>query len=411
MFLVTPRREAAPAIPWTYLTNWAACLICLLTAPALLSAATWYCSPTGSDSNPGTSSQPFRSVAAGVAAANPGDTIVLQDGTYPPDTTFGDGTLRGWLLWINKSGAPGAPITLTAEHKQKAILDCGNSYNGPQTGCKGYIYLGDPGPAYWVFQDLVFANTYDIALSMNSSTPAHDITVQGCLFENIGQHVTSTDVGMDAIYANQGHYNLLFNGNAFTGIGRLPGSTYMANDHALYLHSFNTTVINNVFYGYIGGWGVQTAIGFSGIIANNTFAFTSANTGGQVILWDVASGNVTVENNIFYNPPVGLAVNTCSFSAPSCSLNSNLVYNGIIGPIESCDGSATYCTPSDTLFANPEFVNPASNFHLELGSPAIDAGVTVPGVTTDYDGVARPQAGPFDIGAYALPHSVPVFRR
>ena len=40
--------------------------------------------------------------------------------------------------------------------------------------------------------------------------------------------------------------------------------------------------MNNVFYGFIAGWGVQTAAGVSrGIIANNTFAFTSPNTAAR----------------------------------------------------------------------------------------------------------------------------------
>ena len=34
------------------------------------------------------------------------------------------------------------------------------------------------------------------------------------------------------------------------------------------------------------------------------------------------------------------------------------------------------------------------------GSPAIDAGVPIAGLSTDLDGVPRPQGAPFDIGAY-----------
>ena len=34
------------------------------------------------------------------------------------------------------------------------------------------------------------------------------------------------------------------------------------------------------------------------------------------------------------------------------------------------------------------------------GSPAINAGVTLSTVTTDFDGVSRPQGGVYDIGAY-----------
>jgi hypothetical protein len=396
------RISAATATPRrARLARWTVSAISLFLVPAFLNAATYYASPTGSDTNPGTNSQPFRTVARGIQAASAGDTIVLKDGTYPADTPLGGGSRSTWLLWINKSGAPGAPITLKAENKQKAILDCGNAYNGSKTGCMGYIYLGNPGPAYWVFQDLVFTRTYDIAFLMNASTPAHDITVKGCRFEQIGQHVTAQTTGMNGLYANQGHYNLVFDGNVFNNIGRLPGSTYMFNDHGLYLHSSNTTVINNVFYGSISGWGVQTASGFSGLIANNTFAFTAQNTGGQVMLWDPASGGITVRNNVFYNPPGGVGVATCGLTASSCVLDHNLVYGGSIGGRPGCGSSTTVCTSSNTSSGNPGFVNASGgDFHLTTGSPAIDAGVSVSGVATDADGVSRPQGGSLDLGAF-----------
>jgi len=46
---------------------------------------------------------------------------------------------------------------------------------------------------------------------------------------------------------------------------------------------------------------------------------------------------------------------------------------------------------------NPDFVNPASDWHLQAGSPCIDAGVNV-GLTTDYED--DPVADPPEIGAY-----------
>jgi hypothetical protein len=45
------------------------------------------------------------------------------------------------------------------------------------------------------------------------------------------------------------------------------------------------------------------------------------------------------------------------------------------------------------------FVNPSVwNYHLTVGSAAIDAGVDA-GVTTDIDGDTRPQGNGYDIGA------------
>jgi hypothetical protein len=47
------------------------------------------------------------------------------------------------------------------------------------------------------------------------------------------------------------------------------------------------------------------------------------------------------------------------------------------------------------------FVNPAArDFHLQPGSPAIDAGVSIAVVTRDHDGTRRPQGLSYDIGAF-----------
>jgi hypothetical protein len=52
---------------------------------------------------------------------------------------------------------------------------------------------------------------------------------------------------------------------------------------------------------------------------------------------------------------------------------------------------------------NPMFLDillSALNLHLQTGSPLIDAGTTVAGLTMDHDGVSRPQGSGTDIGAY-----------
>jgi hypothetical protein len=55
---------------------------------------------------------------------------------------------------------------------------------------------------------------------------------------------------------------------------------------------------------------------------------------------------------------------------------------------------------SHSLTGDPAFVNPAADdYHLKVTSAAIDAG-TDAGVTTDFDGKARPQGAGYDIGAY-----------
>ena len=59
-----------------------------------------------------------------------------------------------------------------------------------------------------------------------------------------------------------------------------------------------------------------------------------------------------------------------------------------------------------SLFANPQFVNPAEkNFHLQRNSPAIDKGANLGAAivgTEDLDGAPRCRNEKIDIGCYEM---------
>jgi hypothetical protein len=58
-------------------------------------------------------------------------------------------------------------------------------------------------------------------------------------------------------------------------------------------------------------------------------------------------------------------------------------------------------TLTNNLITDPRFVNPAAfDFNIQTGSPAINAGVTLSQIQTDFKGTPRPQGGAYDIGAY-----------
>ena len=53
----------------------------------VVSAATYYVATNGSDSNPGTQSQPFQTVQKGLSVLQAGDTLYLRGGTYAATMT------------------------------------------------------------------------------------------------------------------------------------------------------------------------------------------------------------------------------------------------------------------------------------------------------------------------------------
>ena len=258
----------------------------LLFVACYLNAASYYVATTGSDSNSGTLAQPFHTVQRGVNAAGPGDTIVVRDGTYPG----GCSSTGSFAVSINKAGTASAWITLKAENKWRATLDA-------QNACHSYINLGS-GAAYWVIQDLRVINGYSGGIWSNSG--ASHITLRGNEIAFIGQRYFDSAIGIPGSYANASSHDLIYDGNVFHDIGRT-GGPQTVHDHALYAHSQNTTIVNNEFYQPIQGWAIQTASGFSGLIANNVFHGPNADREGQIMLWD-SNGSVTIRNNIYINP-------------------------------------------------------------------------------------------------------------
>jgi len=349
-------------------------------------AATHYVAPTGSDAAPGTSARPFRTLARAAGAAAPGDTIVLRDGVY----VMGDSSGTGYAVTIRTAGLPDAWITVRAEHKGRAILDCRDI-------CAGHLNF-DTGAAYWRIEGLVFEGAAAISILMNSIPAAHDLMFKGNEIRSVARHYTDSQLGMDGVYAGEGHYNLTFDGNVFHHIGRTGPRHMQAHDHGLYLHSSGTTIVNNIFYAPISGWGIQTASGFSGLIANNTFAFPMSSQRGQLTLWG-ENGAVTIRNNIFY-AAVQTAVHIWDFKSSACVIDHNLIH----GAVTVTDG--TGCKVAANSNGDPRFENAVRapyDFHLRPGSPAIGAGIPVPAAASDFDGEPRPGQAGFDAGAYRRP--------
>jgi hypothetical protein len=128
------------------------------------------------------------------------------------------------------------------------------------------------------------------------------------------------------------------------------------------------------------------------VVYNNTF-YNADLTGKYSPIqndWGtLSSAQVSIQNNIVMSSAGPSYIGGQGFGAGV--LSNNLWYGA---------GSAPG-GDSHPITGNPLFVNVGTDFHLQAGSPAIDAGAsTVSGVVTDdYDVVARPQGAAYDMGA------------
>ena len=355
------------------------------------SAATYYIATGGNDAGSGSSDAPFRTLARGVRAAIAGDTVVVRSGVYGHEaaaTGGDDDTSQHSPVVLSNSGSPGAWITIKAEHKWSAVLDCAMI-------CDAYIDLRNA--SYVVIQDFVITRGYKEGIHSNDA--AHHIALKGNRIEYIANRFSSTPYGLDGMYTNPQCHDFSIDGNVFHDIGR---TNLNWLDHALYLRGFNIAVTNNVFYNIPHGWSIQAADGLHNVvIANNIFAFgNGAGRDGQIMLWKTQS-NLTIRNNIFYGGR-NYAIARYHSTLSSCVIDHNLVYGagGVVPDSRGC------VLDANQMGEDPQFVNASSppyDFHLQPGSPAIRRGAPVPGVLTDIEGARRAAGTAPDLGAYAFP--------
>jgi hypothetical protein len=121
----------------------------------------------------------------------------------------------------------------------------------------------------------------------------------------------------------------------------------------------------------------------AGTLVNNTLADNDAGAGGEGI-WAGRYVSLTLTNTLISGHTVGITVTAPASS--TVSADTNLFYNDS-DPI----------TGTNAILEDPLLT---ANYHPGSGSPAIDAGLTIPWLTVDLEGNPRPQGAKYDIGAF-----------
>jgi hypothetical protein len=128
---------------------------------------------------------------------------------------------------------------------------------------------------------------------------------------------------------------------------------------------------------------------------------------GMIIPGD-AFNNLTITNNIFQGfgtRPIDIIGATKDYLL----IQNNIYYGNGSNSALIHDGTPTHYTNSGSLTSNPLFITAGSDFHLQAGSPAINAGVNE-GLTLDYEGSTvnnPPEIGAYEYGSSTPPVSVP----
>jgi hypothetical protein len=369
----------------------------IVTAP-LPSGSVLYVNPSGSDSNPGTFEQPFRTIQRAADLVNPGDTVMVQDGVY----TDSDGDRV--VVKLRRGGTSTARITFLSEHRWGARIDGQN--NTSRTGFEfstGANFVRLEG-----FEITGIGNTVptDGASGVLIYNGGSDCEIVGNHIHDCGRACTDTANGENAIFVGSQN-RVLIEGNLIHDVGRFapgeqgcnPSSTnYQNHDHGLYINQANdVTVRNNIFYNCKRGWCIQIYPGPSDRIKidNNTFAFENPYRDGHIIVGADGADN-EIKNNIFYDP-LNAAIRLYSGTQTNMVIANNMIYGGGV-----YSGTATAVVIFIINWPNtdPLLVSPLTyDFHLRAVSPAIDVGLSIFTVIYDFDGVIRPQGAGYNLGA------------
>jgi uncharacterized repeat protein (TIGR01451 family) len=354
-------------------------------------SGTYYVSPTGSDSNPGSSSAPFKTIQRAANLVNPGDTVIVRDGTYSNAAASGVGSK---LITMSRGGTASSWVTFMAEHTWGAVIDGLNN-----TTAEGWSFAA----SYIRVQGFEVTGFSDDAFSNYGGGQYLDIV--GNHIHDMGRYCTTTGIGRDGIYLSSS--NVTVEQNVIHDIGRYaPGENgctnsayYQTNDHAIYVSGANNVMIrNNVFYRNLRGWSIQVypnpVDNLS--ILNNTFAFPNPWEPGHIIV-AAAVTNSRIDNNIFYQPnAAGVHFYTTS-GYSNLTLSNNITHQGTIS--DATPSGVAISNNKDNM--NPMLANPSGyDFRLTSGSPAIDTGMMLADVPQDYAGLARPQGAGYDLGAF-----------
>lgn len=389
--------------------------VCILaTAPFLIvtaHSATYYVATTGSDSNPGTSSKPWQTVAYATAAMNPGDTTYVRSGIY-----------KERIVQFRKTGTQLAPIKLLSAPGESPIIDCIDRSKTHR------ILIEHPSgplnPMGWItIEGFEIRNCYN-GIKVISG---HDLTIR----RNWIHHNTPGS----GILGNGTRVLIdrnIINHNADIEGCKTGTATCKPGGHGVYFNGTSINITNNIIYDNLV-FGVQLngsaasttykphihpspeyALSEDWVIAHNTFAYSWRGAG--LVVWGFSCNNARIYNNIFYENGAANSWGTqgVHFTSTTCTgitIRNNLFYTNRSETMLALGSGAkeeiNYSQSGNIVNVSPPgFINapatlPASpNFALTKLSPAIDGGLTLTMIKTAFDGTPRPQGRAYDIGAY-----------
>ena len=401
-------------------------------------AGTYYVSPTGDNTNPGTKAQPWKTLQFAVDEAVPGDSLLVEDGIY-----------QGPVI-MTRSGAPDAYVTFKSINPQGAKVEVANG-EGDQDGIKaaanyltidGFeIYDIAPGIGHHGNGVTVYNNhhiniknnlIYDFGGSGIQTVHFDHVLIENNTVHNNSKYNPNQTSGISlyqarAVDDEPGYHAIIRNNRSYSNINLVPlnlAGTFDGNgiliddfwnssgdDGNGIVFPHRTLIENNLCYDN-GGKGIQVFKSSFVDIFNNTVYHNNhdqQNEGhwrGELSL--ISSTGTVWRNNIgVANPGEGiLEWNRALFinKGGDTVWENNITFNGTPGDLSILVDNGTlpeeYIIENNITGVNPMFTDELNlDFSLALESPAIDSGSDQIVSFIDINYIPRPQEA-VDIGAF-----------
>lgn len=379
----------------------------------------------GNDGNNGTKETPFHTLEKGVSILSPGDILYVRGGTYQ----------RNHSRWSPPNGISWTEaITIKAYQNEKVIVK-----PLPASGKTQYAVFYFLNNSQYIIMDglTVDANGGDFGYRLGDVNTAHHIRISNGEIKNStfngiqggsAEYVEVINMNIHGgpsypIYLNGSHWLIKgceihdkegFGIHIYSG-GFTPSHNLIINNKiygngkagVIVTKGDGNKIINNLIWGNERGIQVYSNA-TNTIIYNNTIYLNLKN---QVLLTSSSSKSF-VRNNILVGGDPTFSVLEAENGSGASIIENNLILREdadqrnllqISDPdlLKILDPAST--KNGNRIGASFEhgFINPTlPDFHLTEKSSAIGAGLVLPEVTTDIDGVKRNSTSGIDIGAY-----------
>jgi parallel beta-helix repeat protein len=369
--------------------------------------------PGGDDGNPGTEAAPWRTIGHGISQLQPGDNLLVRDGTYG---TVGNGQA---INIQNMSGSAGAPITIAAYPGEHPKLVGGGwqvvrVYQANYIDIRGFNVEGtaatdQQGTSGIEVRDAhhvrVIANSvHDVGGGGITAVEANHLTIDSNYVWNTSKWSQLQTSGISVFQAqnigggnNGDGYSYYIRNNVVHNVTNLvidpnygkvtDGNCIIVDSNRDRGYSGATLVASNLCYDN-GGRGVHVFISDNVTVVNNTLVrnIRHNDLADQGELSASISSNVLFRNNLVVPYRDGRGVR--EWQASGISYDHN-VYSG----------SAPERTgPGDIVVADALV---GANFQPQADSPAVNAGDADRAPARDIRGRGRidaPDAGAYEVG-------------